>query len=65
MQERDTTRLKNVKIGDIPPLLIMCMIAMNYIQTKPLFPSIIQTNIAISDHKTPAIQTNSNCLYGW
>ena len=32
---------------------------------KPQNPPITQINSAILDYKTPAIQTNPNCLYGW
>ncbi len=46
-QEPDTSKLKSFKTDDIPPLLRMCIIAINYIQTKVLFSSIIQTNFAV------------------
>lgn len=63
-QGYDTSRLKSVKADNIPPLLRMCIIVMNYIQTKALFSSIIQTNFAILGHKTTAIQTKFR-LFIW
>lgn len=64
-QEYGPSRLKDVETDNIPPLLIEYIITMNYIQTKAFIPYSIQTNFAACDHKTSAIQTNSNCLYGW
>ena len=39
-QESDTSKLKSFKTDDIPPLLRMCIIAINYIQTKVLSPQL-------------------------
>lgn len=54
-QEYSLFELKDINTGDIPPIWITLIITMNY----------IQTNFAIKDNKIPAIQTNSDCLYGW
>ncbi len=45
-QEYGPSRLKDIKMDNIPPLLINYIITMNYIQTKAFIPYVIQTNFA-------------------